>query len=62
MNNLLKYALLIYIISIGLLYFYKPDLFKSEKKCNKFMLPSIIIILSIISYYIVVISKSFFSS
>lgn len=62
MNNLLKYALIIYIISIGLLYFYKPNLFKTHEKCNKFMLPSIIIILSIISYYIVVIFKSFFSS
>lgn len=62
MNNLLKYALLIYIISIGLLYFYRPQLFQSKEKCNKFMLPSIIIILSIISYYIVVIFRSFFSS
>ena len=51
---------LIYIISIGLLYFYKPDLFKSEKKCNKFMLPSIIIILSIISYYMLLYLNHFF--
>jgi hypothetical protein len=61
MNNLLKYALVIYVILIGLLFFYKPELFKSNENCNKFILPSLVIILSIISYYIVAIMQSFFS-
>lgn len=61
MNNLLKYALIIYIILIGMIYYYKPNLFNSDEKCNKFILPSLVIILSIISYYIVAIIQGFFS-
>ena len=61
MNNLLKYALIIYLILIGLLYYYKPHLFNSDEKCKKFILPSLVIILSIVSYYVVAIGQSFFS-
>ena len=58
MNGKIKYAIIIYIILLILAVYNKPNLFKNNNK--KCLIPCMIIILSIISYYSVSLFELFF--
>lgn len=57
MTNNIKYAIVLYLVILFLLFSYKPKLLQKKQKNNVIsyhcILPFLIIIISIISYYII---------
>lgn len=62
----MRSAITLYLIILILIYFFRPNLWKQfnndESNQNKYVLPIIIMIISIISYYIFLTLNSFFYS
>ena len=48
----IKETILLYIVILAALFYYKPELIRSESK-YRFILPVVVIITAIISYYII---------
>jgi hypothetical protein len=63
LNNPIKNSIIFFIISISIILYCKPVLLSRNYKnnYNKFYLPIVIIIISVITYYIFSILKLFFT-